>query len=276
MPTVPDRRQPLAHGGMDRPPLVAQLRALGVDPAASPLMVHASLRRLGPVEGGAQTIIDALLDTLGDRGTLVVVLGAELGPANATPFDCTRTPAEAGVGILAEIARRDPRIHVNDHPAGRFGAIGPLAQALLEPMPLHDYLGPGSLLDRFTAGGGHVLRLGADTDTVTLTHLAEYRARLPYKRRACRHYRWADGRSATIDSLDDIDGVIDWHHGGDYFSPLLADFLAAGLARCGRVGRCDAELFDARHYVEFATGWLEAQAGGASDTGPGNGTDSPA
>jgi aminoglycoside N3'-acetyltransferase len=238
--------------------LIQQLRELGLTAATSPLLVHASLRRLGPVDGGAQAVIDALLAAIGEHGTLVFVLGAELGPDNAAPFDCLTTPAEASVGMLAEIARRDPRCRVNDHPGGRFGAIGPQAQWLLEPTPLHDYLGPGSLLDRFTAAGGHMLRLGADTDSVTLTHLAEYHARLPAKRRVSRRYRLADGRSQAIDSLDDNEGIVDWPGDGDYFSPLLADFLATGQAHRGRVGNCDAELFAAADYLPFATRWLES------------------
>ncbi|MCP5059370.1 MAG: hypothetical protein GY937_21920 [bacterium] len=53
-----------------------QLRALGVRPG-EPLMVHASLREVGPVEGGANAVLDGLLDSLGPVGTLLMVLGAD-------------------------------------------------------------------------------------------------------------------------------------------------------------------------------------------------------
>ena len=44
--------------------LVRDLQALGLRPGDL-VMVHASLRALGPVEGGPAAVLDALLDTVG-------------------------------------------------------------------------------------------------------------------------------------------------------------------------------------------------------------------
>jgi aminoglycoside N3'-acetyltransferase len=248
---------------MTRGELSRALQELGV-PAGRPLMVHASLRRLGPVDGGAEGVVEALLDAVGPEGTLVMPLGG----TDEVPFDALVTPAETDIGVLAEVFRRDPRTQVNDHPAGRFGALGALASCLVDPTPADDYLGPGSLLDRFTQADGLVLRLGADTDTVTLTHLAEYLAVLPHKRRVRRRYLRADGREQWVECLDDCEGIIErWPGEGDYFSALLADFLATGAARQGRIGQCAADLFAAKAYVPFATAWLETQLREASATG---------
>lgn len=239
---------------MTRAELCLALQGLGVA-SGQALMVHASLRRLGPVEGGAAGVVAALLDAIGPEGTLVMPLGG----TDDAPFDASTTPAEADIGVLAEVFRRDPRTQVNDHPAGRFGAIGARAAWLLDPTPADDYLGPGSLLDRFTQADGQVLRLGADTNTVTLTHLAEYLAVLPRKRRVRRRYLRADGRVQWVACLDDCEGIVArWAGEGDYFSALLADFLATGAARQGRIGQCQAELFAARAFVPFATAWLES------------------
>lgn len=215
-------------------------------------MVHASLRRIGPVVGGADAVLDALLKAIGPTGTLLFPLGSREGE----PFDPWRSPAEADIGALAEVFRRRPDTVVNDHPAARFGAIGPAASEILEPIPLHDYYGPGTPLARF-AETGWVLRLGADIDTVTVTHYAEYLARVADKRRARRRYRLADGTGVWVESLDDTDGIAVWPH-GDYFSRILLDFLASGGAARGPVGRCDAELFPAASFVRFAVEWMEA------------------
>jgi aminoglycoside N3'-acetyltransferase len=235
--------------------LETQLQALGVRPGAL-LMVHASMRRAGPVAGGADTVLDALQTVLGPAGTLVMVLGAR---ADA-PFDAQRAPADPEMGILAEVFRRRPATGVNDHAAARFGASGPLAADLLANIPLHDYHGPGSLIARFTEAGGEVLRLGADDDTITVTHWAEYLANLPLKRRVRIAYQRADIGTQWIEGLDDTHGIVDWEH-GDYFSRIWLDYRAAGHPVIGPVGNCTAELFPAAHFVGFACRWMEAHLG---------------
>ncbi len=230
--------------------LRTQLVHLGVR-AGDVLMLHVSMRRLGPVEGGADGLIDALRASVGNAGTLVMVLDADPDE----PFDPDTTPVDVeDMGIVAEIFRRRAD-HVNDHAAARFAAIGPDAQALLEPAPLHHYFGHGSVLERLVGARGRVLRLGADLDTVTLTHHAEYLADVPDKRLARRRLVRADIGEQWIESLDDSHGIVDWPH-GDYFPQILVDFLAAGHARLGPVGRCTAELLDAQPFVAFAVGWM--------------------
>ena len=235
-----------------RATLADQLHFLGVH-AGLPLMVHSSLRKVGPIVGGAEALLDALVDAISPGGTLMMLLGADL----SIPFDAKTTPVDVEeMGVLAEVFRQHPGVLVNDHAAARYGALGPASRALLEPIPLHDYHGPGSVLERFTEAGGMVLRLGANVNTVTLTHWAEYRAQLPDKRRAKLRYVRADVGEQWIESLDDTDGIQDWSH-GDYFPQIWLDFLAAGHARTGPVGKTVAELFDAQRFVHFATAWME-------------------
>jgi aminoglycoside N3'-acetyltransferase len=236
--------------------LARELLALGI-PRNGIVMVHASMRRLGPVEGGADALLDALGEVLGTDGTLVMILGAD----DAEPFDALATPVEAGMGVLAEVFRRRPGTMVNDHPAARYGANGPVSEKLLEPNPLHDYHGPGSVLDRFTDLGGMVLRLGADIDTVTVTHLAEYLADVPNKRRVRRRYARADTGALFIECLDDNDGILESGK-GEYFSQILLEYLKEGRARTGPVGNCVAELFAADDYVQFAVEWMESNLRG--------------
>ena len=69
MNTEPERQQRIEP--LDRATLVRDLTRLGV-PRGGLVMVHSSLRSLGHVAGGAETVVDALLETLGPEGTLVV------------------------------------------------------------------------------------------------------------------------------------------------------------------------------------------------------------
>jgi aminoglycoside N3'-acetyltransferase len=232
--------------------LAHQLRALGLKDGAI-VMPHASLRKLGPTEGGANGVIDSIQQVVGSAGTIVMIVGAR----ENQPFDAQTTPAESSIGTLAEVFRKRPDTRVNDHAVARFAATGLHASNLLERTPLHDYYGPDSVLERFTNLDGVVLRLGSDLNTVTLTHWAEYLAQLPTKRTVRRCYERADTGAQWIQSLDDSDGLVDWL-AGDYFTELLKDYLATGRANVGTVGSCTAELLQAKDYVAFATRWLES------------------
>ena len=251
--------------------LVGDLAALGVEPG-DVVMVHASLRAIGPVDGGAAAVVAALDQAVGPAGSVLMTLGARDDwdwvnerpeadrpdlLADAEPFDAAVTPADPGVGVLAEVFRTTPGTVVSDHPEGRFGARGRLAAELITDVPWDDYYGPGSPLARLVDAGGTVLRLGADPDTVTLTHYAEALVDVPDKIRA-RRARRVVGREdiVWVDTLDDSNGIAPWGGDGDYFPPLLAAYLATGRPRTGRVGGAPSELIDAADYVAFAVDWL--------------------
>jgi aminoglycoside N3'-acetyltransferase len=243
--------------------LVADLRRLGVRPGDL-LMVHASLRRLGPVQGRAAGVVAALDAAVGPGGSWLMNLGAiEQDPDVGRPFDPLVTPADPDVGVLAEVMRTTPGTEVSDHPDARFGARGPDARAVLDPVPWDDYYGPGSALDRLVRHGGKVLRLGADPDTVTLIHLAEYLVDLPGKRRVSRQHlvRGRLGPTvATVTCLDDSDGIVAWP-GEDYFALITKDYLAGGGGRAGPVGDAVAELIDAADLVGHAVAWMADRFG---------------
>jgi aminoglycoside N3'-acetyltransferase len=252
--------------------LADDLRRLGVR-SGDTLMIHASLRAIGKVECGADGVLDALELAVGPDGTLLMILGAEIGHdwvnrlpeaerlpllAGAPPFDSATTPVFHEVGFFAELFRRRSGTLVTGNPSGRFGARGRRAQELLADAPWHDYYGPGSPLDRFCQFGGRVLRIGADLDTTTVLHYAEYRAEVPNKRRVRRHYRCQGvhgPETRVVECLDDEHGIVDWP-GEDYFAVILRDYLATGRAKHERVGSADSELIDAADLASFGASWM--------------------
>jgi aminoglycoside N3'-acetyltransferase len=233
--------------------LVADLRALGVR-HGDVLMVHASLRRVG---ARAEAVVDAIDAALGPDGTWMMTLGAD---ERAFPFSALLTPADPDVGVLAEVFRTTPGTVVSDHPDGRFGARGALAADLTASVPWDDYYGPGSPLERFVQLGGRVLRLGADLDTVTLLHWAEYLVDVPDKRRVRREHEvlvsTGDVRRVAVECLDDSDGIVDVP-GEDYFARILRAYLAADRAvGTGQVGGATSELIDGADLVTFGVEWM--------------------
>jgi aminoglycoside N3'-acetyltransferase len=231
--------------------LVAQLAALGIHPGDA-VMIHASLRKLGPVTGRAAGVIEGLREAVGASGHLLMVLGA----VDDRPFDALTSPVNVeDMSVLAEVFRTFPGVQVNDHAADRFAVLGPDAAFFLEPAPLHDYHGPGSVLERLVLRDGKVLRLGAAPDTITLTHYAEYLANVPNKRAVRRRYVRADIGEQWIASLDDSDGIAEWS-GGDYFPQIFLDYRASAAVRIGPVGSCSGELLNAGDFVDFAVRWM--------------------
>ena len=255
--------------------LADDIRRLGVHPGAA-IMVHVSLRAIGPVQGGAESVLDALELAVGRDGGLLMVLGAKNDwdwvnerseheraalLANAEPFDAAITPAEPEVGYLAEVFRLRPGTLFTNNPEGRFAARGALAPDLLADAPWHDYYGLGSPLDRLCQLNGSVLRLGADPDTTTLLHFAEHLVPLPSKRRVRRHRRvhGPDGPEIrVVECLDDSSGIVDWS-GEDYFKLILEDYLDLGHSSSGLVGNAKSELINAQELVDFGVRWMGAK-----------------
>ena len=60
-----------SEDGLTQAELVDGLRALGLG-AGDVVFVQSAMRTFGPIAGGAETVVAALMDVLGDRGTLVV------------------------------------------------------------------------------------------------------------------------------------------------------------------------------------------------------------
>ena len=244
-------------------------------------MVHASLRAIGPVEGRADGVISALQEAVGPTGTLMMILGAELdwftvddAPTETvaellrvtSPFDAKTSPALKDVGYLAEAFRRREGVIVTNHPDGRFAAWGARAHELLDDAPWDDYYGPDSPLDRFCRARGRVLRMGADLNTVTALHWAEYLADVPNKRRRTLYFLMpgSDGPEIrAVTSLDNEHGIVDWE-GEDYFALILQAYLDEGHGIRGWIGGARSELIEAAHIVAFGAGWMERHLGAES------------
>ena len=161
--------------------LLADLSGLGVAPG-NVLMVHASVRAVGPVVGGVNTIVQALLETIGPTGTLVAYVDFEPfyedGDIGIPVFDKRIAQAARDHGILHETLRNWPGAIRSDHPDAGVVAIGALAEWITRDHPFQYGYGKGSPFEKALQAGVRVLMLGAPLDTVTLLHYAENEARI--------------------------------------------------------------------------------------------------
>jgi len=160
---------------VQRADLTEGLQRLGLR-AGHHVLVHSSLSSLGRVEGGAVTVVSALLDAVGEAGTVLAptLTGNEhIGPGTTIEFDVLRAPS--WTGRIPETLRTWPGAVRSAHPTHSVAAVGAAAGRLLQG---HEDCvtpcGPGSPYARLAADpDGVILLLGCDHESNTTLHHVE-------------------------------------------------------------------------------------------------------
>ncbi|MGW2849667.1 aminoglycoside N(3)-acetyltransferase [Streptomyces sp. NPDC001274] len=258
--------KPISGPMCTRASLAADLRTLGLRPGET-VLVHSSLSSLGWVCGGPVAVVMALLDVLGEEGTLVVPThsGDNSDPAlwsnppvpeawwegirAATPAFDTRTTRTLGVGVVPETVRTWPGALRSSHPQTSFAAVGPRAAAIVDGHAPDCRLGERSPLARLEESGARILLLGAGYDSCTAFHLAEYRIPAPLTDNSFaavtpQGRRWVTVRDTMISS--------------ERFDELGAAYEKERPVLRGAVGGAGARLFGLADAVAYAEGWLPA------------------
>lgn len=257
--------------------LAADLGALGLE-RGDHVMVHAALRSVGFVVGGADAVLGALLDVVGSAGTVIgyadwqsddELFGEPSLRDHVAPFDPLTSRCIRDNGYFPEMLRTTPGTRRSASPGASCVALGGQAEELLADHALDYGYGERSPFAKLVAVRGKVLMLGAPLDTMTLLHHAEHLARIPGKR--VKRYEapiLVDGRREwrTFEEFDTSEPVVDGLD-DDYFATVVEGFLATGAGRRGTVGRASSVLVDARAIVDHAVRWLEARCGDG-DLGP--------
>jgi aminoglycoside 3-N-acetyltransferase len=221
--------------------LVAAMRDLGVRPGDL-IQVHSSLNRLGYVEGGAETVVDALLEVVGPDGTVMV---PTFNHGAAEIYDPAETPSTNGV--VTEAFRKRSEARRSLHPTHPYAAIGPQADYLVDGHLDVETFDPKSPLGKLADLGGWVLLLGIGMTANTAAHIGETMARVPCigYGRLKRQVKLPDGRIIPATSVTWRDGpcLIEW-------DPLEERMKAAGLIRYGNVGDGELRLMKAKDVID--------------------------
>lgn len=156
--------------------IIRDLRGLGIQ-KGSTLFVHSSLKSIGFVEGGAETVIDALMEAVGRDGTLTMPCLSLTGSMAETLehgsiFNQKRTPS--AVGAITGAFRRRQGICRSIHPTHSVCAWGAKAEWITGG---HEKagtnFGPGTPLHKIMEEGGFIVGLGVDFGPVTFVHVIE-------------------------------------------------------------------------------------------------------
>ena len=243
------------------------LRNVGVK-SGQAIMVHTSLSSLGYVCGGAQTIIEALLHSVGQEGTIMMPTQSwkNLDPTTGVywqepkewwpvireyipAYDERITPTNT-MGAVAEMFRQWPGTIRSGHPARSVAAWGRYAKYLTEKHSLSDIFGDGSPIGRLYELDGAVLLIGVGYDKNTSLHLADARAEYPGK------------HTVVESSAIQVDGQRVWKSyetlavDGEDFPAIGEAFEQTGQVRHVSLGDGILSMMSQRALVDFAVEWM--------------------
>ncbi len=221
----------------------------------APVIVHASLSAFGEVQGGAETVVGALLSRFESLITPTFTYRTMITPPVGPPdngisygrdqaanrralFYTPRLPADPLMGIIPETIRRHPQAQRSYHPLYSFTGIN--AEIALAAQNLKAPYGPIEVL---TQSNGWVLLMGVDHVANTSIHYAEQIA----------------GRRQFIRWALTPQGIMECHHwpncsyGFNRIGPLIERYV-----RSTNIGNAHVQAIPLSALMEQATDMIAA------------------
>lgn len=249
-----------------RTSLVIDFENLGLKKGMT-VIVHSSLSSLGWVCGGPVAVIQALMDVVGEEGTIIMPTqtGDNSDPSMwqnpAVPeswwetirqempaYDPAITPTRA-MGKIVETFRTFPHVKRSGHPTYSFAAWGKHADYILSEQPLEEGFGPKSPLAKIYDLNGHVLLLGVGHDSNTSLHFAEHS--IPNREKVNKSAAMVVDGERVWKSYEEI------LYDSDVFEELGMDFKKSHEVREGVIGSGKTKLMSQKKLIDFARDWFQ-------------------
>jgi aminoglycoside 3-N-acetyltransferase len=149
------------------------------------VLVHASLSRMGYVEGGAETVVRSIIKVVGDTGHVLMPTssndGQQLDFIRQNPiFDVRNTPSK--MGAISEYFRKLPGVKRSLHPTESVACLGAETEDFLRGHfgALTPYR-PDSPFGKLIARKGKILMIGVTLDNAgTNVHCLEDAEDFPF------------------------------------------------------------------------------------------------
>lgn len=162
---------------LTRNDLVTGFRKTGLS-AGDVVLVHSSYKSLGPVDGGPQTVVDALLEILTPEGTLIMPT-FNFNFNKGEPWDVRTTPSH--MGVLTEVVRVNPESRRVFHPFYSFAILGKLKDELTKHRYKDSY-GEDSIFMQLRKLDARIMIIGLTyTHSLTFFHHIEQMEGVDYR-----------------------------------------------------------------------------------------------
>ncbi|WP_207753049.1 aminoglycoside N(3)-acetyltransferase [Clostridium yunnanense] len=248
--------------------LLKGFEVLGVKKGQN-IIVHASLTSLGFVCGGPQIVIEALLEAVGEDGTIMMPtqtwknLDPNMGVHWEEPeewyqiirdnwpaYDKAITPTNT-MGAISEMFRSWPNAKRSDHPVRSFAAVGKNAELLIKDHDLSNIFGKGSPIDKLYNLDGYVMLIGVGYDKNTSIHLADVIAEYDSKHNEFNstaimvdgQRKWVTYETLSVD--------------GEDFEDIGRDFEKQYEVKIITIGNGTVRFMRQRDLVDYAIKWIE-------------------
>ena len=158
--------------------MAADLRALGIK-SDDTILMHSSMKSLGYVEGGPDTVIDTLISVLSEGTLLIPALSFRTCRPETPVFSVKDSPS--CVGLISETFRKREGVIRSVHPSHSVCGIGKYAEEILsQHIKSTTPAGPDSPFALLPKYNGKVLLLGCGLQPNTSMHAIEELTRPDY------------------------------------------------------------------------------------------------
>lgn len=247
--------------GITKSELNAKLAGMGLGQGDT-VLIHASIKSMGYVEGGPKAVAEALLEAVGPTGTLVAPAFTFAHESQENPlFDTETEPSE--MGSITEAVRTLPgalRSNAYRHSVSAIGANAErICRTPVENSPFSMEGSFGQMLEI----GAKVLLMGVAYTHCTAAHFAEYLNQVPYRHSMMKPMRLLEkGGTVRQVSAEDYqpkptaDGS--YYHAPDDFNKAGAMLEGLGKVTIEPVGNAYFRLFSMSDFVGLVTDHFKA------------------
>ncbi|NMA62281.1 MAG: AAC(3) family N-acetyltransferase [Firmicutes bacterium] len=234
--------------------LLEQIKVLGIKPQDT-LLIHSSMKAIGEVDGGADTVLDAFSEYLAPGLLVLPTHTWRQINAEYNVFDVVNEPS--CVGILTNLFRQRPGVVRSWHPTHSVAALGADALEFISGEENMDSPCPrngcwGKLYDR----QAKILFLGANINRNTIIHGVEEWANIP--NRVSSWYqdlkiRTPDGRMIHRPMRRHESPIPDVSKN---YGKLEAPLFAKNIATRGKIGDAESILVEVVPMVDLTMEFL--------------------
>lgn len=216
------------------------------------VLVHSSLSSLGHVEGGAETVIKALLSAAGEQGTVAVpTLTGKSTDSKACPPVFDVRSSVCWTGTIPETFRKMKDARRSLHPTHSIAAIGLNRDEIISGHETGN--SPCDMKSPYYKNcmmSGKILLIGVSQNSNTSIHMCEEISKVPYHLQKELTDIWI--KDYYGNGLLVRNHLHDWGKPETDFNRMEPLMIKEKIINIGKIGNADVRLIDAKSMLELA------------------------